>query len=372
MGLTVNGRTATHMRVQIPSWGCWYIDASVDSGEPISGAASVLANDLSLSGTVLSGGPDRGRAPVRIVGGKGGWGKPLPAKSYANDAGVKIATIVRDAAESCGETFDLSTATGNVGAAFVRPEGPASRVLELVAPRAWYVGEDGVTRLGTRKARELPMGVTRVSSDPARGTVALASEALAGLLPGLVVDGMVVVDVEHDASPTKVRTTVWGERQGGSRHLDAFRRLLEALDPDRPFRATYEYRVEGSEGKRLNLTPVRKSTGMPSLLRVPVRPGVPGADADYLQGMLVLVTFVDADPSRPAVVGFEEARGSNFVPDKIRLANGTMGAARQGDTVAISAAQLNAAGAMAGVTPVTFASGVTGAISSGSTRVRVG
>ena len=28
---------------------------------------------------------------VRVVGGAGGWGRTLPRKSYANDAGVKLA-----------------------------------------------------------------------------------------------------------------------------------------------------------------------------------------------------------------------------------------------------------------------------------------
>lgn len=360
MGLTVNGRTATHMRVSIGAWGTWYVDASLDSGEPISGAAVVVANDLTLAGTVLSGGPDRGRAPVRIVGGKGGWGKVLPGRSYANDAGVKRATIARDAAQSCGELFDLASASGVAGAAFVRPEGPASRALDLVAPGAWYVGEDGVTRLGKRPARELPMGVTRVSNDPARGTSLLASESLAGLLPGLVVDGKTVVDVEHDASPTKVRTTVYFARQGASRLLDPWQRLFEAFDPHRHFRATWEYRVDGNDGKRLNLSPARKSTGMPTLLRVPVRAGAPGIDADYLRGTLVLVAFVDADPTRPAVVGFEDPRGSNFVPDELRLAEGTKGAARDGDPVEIIILTGPAAGTHAGT------------IKGGSSKVMIG
>lgn len=369
MGLTVNGIAATHMRVQIPAWGIWYVDATLDSADEIAGPATAVLNDLTLSGTVLSGGAARGRAPVRIVGGRGGWGKILPPKSYANDAGVKISQIVRDAAESCGEAFDASTAAGVVGAAWAREEGPAARALELVAPGAWYVGEDGVTRLGARPARALPARVTRVApTDPARRTAILASESLAGLLPGLVVDGMTVVDVEHEASPAKLRTTVWGSRGGVSRRLEAFQRLFAALDPDRAYRAIYEYRVEGQTGKRLNLTPARKSTGMPSLLRVPVRPGVPGCDADYLPGMLVLVAFVDGDPSRPAVVGFEEARGGNFVPDELRLAEGTAGAAREGDTISISMAALNGAASPG----TSFTSGVTGTITSGSSKVKVG
>lgn len=362
MGMSLNGRTITHARTQTGAWGRWYVDAKIDGDAPISGAAKLVLNDLTLEAFVLSGGTDRGRTSVRVVGGKGGWGRELPAKSYANDAGVKIATVVRDAAESCGESFDASTASGTVGPSFVRPEGPAARVLELVAPGAWYVGEDGVTRLGKRPARELPMGVTRVSNDPALGTALLASETLSGLLPGLVVDGLAVVDVEHEITPGKVRTTVWTERRGASRQLVAFQKLFAALDPLRAFRGTYEYRVEGTQGKRLNLAPVRQSTGMPTLLRVPVRPGIPGADADYLNGTRVLVTFIDANPSRPAIVGFEDASGGAFVPTVLRLAEGTMGAAREGDSVEVT---LN-------IPSTPFSGTATGTITGGSSKVRIG
>jgi hypothetical protein len=73
------------------------------------------------------------------------------------------------------------------------------------------------------------------------------------------------------------------------------------------------------EGERLNLQPVRVSLGMPDLLRVPVRPGVAGARADVALGSTVLVSFVNADPARPVVVGFEAPDGQGFAPLRLDL-----------------------------------------------------
>lgn len=334
MGLTANGRTITHARTQFAAWGVWYVDVTLDSPEAISGSVDLELNDLRLKGTVLSGGAFSGRAKARIVGGAGGISRTVAPRGYANDAGVKVSTIVRDVADECGETFIAPSSSTSVGNAFARPEVPGGRVLELVAPRAWYVGEDGAIRLGRRAARSLPSSASILSRDEATGVVTIAGEELAPLLPGLTIEGREAVDIEHEISPGKVRTRAWLARAGeSSRQHEALRRLIVAAFPDLKFRGVTEYRVDGASGKRLNLTPVRQSSGMPSLLRVPVRPGIPGADADHAVGSKVLVSFIDADPARPCVTSFEDARSEAFVPDELRFAEGTKGVARKDDEV---------------------------------------
>jgi hypothetical protein len=263
---------------------------------------------------------------------------------WVDDAGVKIATVVRDAAELAGETVSLTT-TEKTGPGFVRPEGPASRVLELVAASAWYVGEDGVTRLGRRTTSTLDAKVPRVTPvDLARGTVTLAPTSLAALLPGVTVDGLEAVDVLHEITPKGVRSTIWGARGSErSRRLEAYRLLLDQLDPDRAFRAVWEYRVVTQSGERLTLQPVRVSTGMPDLSSVPVRPGVSGARSTVALGSRVLVAFVDGSPSRPVVVGFEDAEGEGFTPilteidasTFVNLGAGALPVARLGDLAGI-------------------------------------
>lgn len=321
MGLanaTMNDTRATRARISIPAWGCWYADVSLD-GE-VSYAAGAPAKikiaDLTLAGTVLSGGPAKGRSDYRVVAGKGGWGKTLPSRSYANDAGVRTATVIGDAAEAAGETLAAISRTLSVGPAYVRPEGPAAQVLAQLAPKSWYVDEGGTTRLGKRAPSKLSGAVTHGPVDLARKTVTLAAESIAAILPGLLIDGLEAVDVQHTINAKDgLRSTIWGARNAGtSRRLGGMMAVLDALDPDRAFRGVVEYRVVTQAGERLNLQPIRVSTGMPNLARVVVRPGVSGVSSQVMLGSRVLVGFVDSDPARPCVLAFEDAEGEGFTP----------------------------------------------------------
>lgn len=319
MGLTASlqGHRVTSARITMPAWGCWYADVSIDGEHEISGSSTLAAADLSLQCTVLSGGVQKGRSSYRLVAGRGGWGRAIPAKSYANDVGVKWSTVLGDAASAVGESLDLTTVPSErTGPAFVRPEGPASRVLELLSPSSWHVGEDGVTRIGRRAARPLTAAVPRVSDvDKARATVTLAPTSLAAIVPGITVDGIEAVDVLHVITADGIRTTLWGAGGSGTaRRTAAWRVLFDQMDPNRLFRGITEYRVVTQEGERLNLQPVRVSTGMPSLQRVPIRHGVAGCRSDVMPGTRVLVAFVDSDPGRPVAVGFEDAEGEGFTP----------------------------------------------------------
>jgi hypothetical protein len=346
MGLnnaTLNGHRAISARVSLPSFGCWYADTMLDGDVTLSGDVTLVVADLTLQGHVLAGGPDKGRSPFRIVGGKGGWGKSVPRKSYNNDGGVKLSTVLVDAAQAAGELLDTKTidSQARLGPAFVRPTGPAGRVLETVAPSAWHVGEDGVTRLGKRAASTFQDKAPRTTHiDKARSKVTLAAESISKLVPGVSVDGFEAVDVEHETSKDGLRTTIWGKRQANaSRRLTAFRAILDQLDPGRAFRGVWEYRVVTQSGDRLNLQAVRTSSGMPDLGRVMVRSGVAGAKSMLTPGSRVLVGFVDEDPGRPVVLAFEDWDGSGFKPlttsidatTAISLAGGVLPTARTGD-----------------------------------------
>lgn len=325
----LSGHTVTHARSAIPAWGISYHDVSVDGNVILSGAVTLTVADLVIKGTILSGGPGgSGRSFFRVVAGAGGWGKPLPKKSYANDAGVKLITVLVDAAAVAGETLDLTTIDpqARIGPYYAWVAGdPASRVLEQLVPGAWYVGEDGITRLGARPATTLTADATRTTqADLAAGTLTLASETIATILPGIVVDGLAAVDVEHTIdSKNGLRSKIWGSLAGStSRRLAAWKKLFEQLDPLRKFRGVSEYRVVTQDGQRLNLQPVRVSTGMPDLGRVMVRPGAPGVSASHHLGARVLVGFADSSPSQPFVFAFEDAEGGGFSPQSLAISAG--------------------------------------------------
>jgi len=313
---TLAGHRAVRAHVALPAWGAWYADVELDAEATLSGAVALKIAGLTLSGTVISGGPANGRSRYRIVAGAGGWGTTLPPKAYANDAGVKASAVLVDAATACGEQFDATTLpTTRLGPHWARHEGPACRALEQIAPSGWYIGEDGVTRIGARTATAWTGKAAHEPVDHASGSVVLAPETLEGLVPGAIVDGLTAVDVHHEVADGKLRSTIWGKLAGTtSRRLDAWRSLIDQIDPARKYRGIWEYRVVTVSGSKVNLQPVRVSAGMPDLARVPMAPGVAGAKSTLLPGARVLVCFVDASPARPMVVGFEDADGEGFTP----------------------------------------------------------
>lgn len=320
MGIaSLSNRLVIEAKSTIPAWGASYHEVTLDGEHTLSGKVELVIADLRVQCTVLSGGPSLGRSFYRLVAGSGGLGKTIASKSYANDAGVKLLTVLSDAMSAAGETLDTSSvdAQTRLGSSWVRVEDLACRTLELVSPQAWYVGEDGKVRIGRRAAKTLSITAPRTSQlDKARGMLTLASESIASILPGSIVDGLEALDVEHEFSAEKgLRTKIWGRLSANraSRRIDAMRAIFDQLDPDRRFRELSEYRVVAGTD-RLELQSVRVSSGMPDLSGVPVRPGVSGAKSTLTPGSRVLVGFVSADPSRPVVLAFDDAESAGFLP----------------------------------------------------------
>lgn len=326
---TFNGVVVTAVCVQLPAFGLWWADVEAATPTVLTGAVTLVVDDLVLKGTVMSGGAREARFRYRVVAGAGGWGRTIPAKSYVNDAGVKLATVLRDAAAECGEQLGTVPA-GTVGTSYVRPAGPASRVLEELVPRGWYVDELGVTQVGRRAAAKWTGEATRITDDAAvsRYEIAPAAAQLAKLLPGAVVDGVEAVDVEHELDGTtgKLRTTVYGRGIADTSRLpEALRRIVESFTAHHKYFAPWEYRVVLQSGERLDLQATRVSSGMPDLRAVRIRQGSGGVRVHPALGSLCLVSFVNGDPGRPVVTSFDDQDGAGAVALELALQAGTTG-----------------------------------------------
>lgn len=318
MTATLNGVTVTRAQVQVPAWGVWWADVEVDSPEPLTGSVTLAIADVEMVGTVQSGGALHGRGRYRISGGKGSWGKSIPRLAYHNDAGVKASTVLNDAARACGE--ELSGATNDrLGPHYVRREGAASLALNDIAPRNWYVDLDGITYIGQRVSTAYTGEATRVNPDPASSIIELATESLSGLVPGAVVDGVTAVDVEVTLDEKRLTARVYGDVTQSSRRVSALAQLVQQLFPDIRYRGVSEFRVVSQDGDRLNLQPVRASLGLPDLSRVAMRPGVAGSRNNVTDGTLVLVAFVNANPSRPVVVNFDSPDNPGWIPQTVEF-----------------------------------------------------
>jgi hypothetical protein len=331
--VTLNGHAASACLLTIPGVGLWYAGVDLADEVALSGSITLSVLGVSYQGYVIAGGVVDGRSRYRVVAGAGGWGRELAPRAYANDAGLTVAKLVADAAAEAGEPTPADVPTRVLGPHFNRPALPASFVLNQLAPRAWYAREDGVVAFGARPAlpaSSLPV----VARNPAARCVTLAlTDSAAGLLPGVATEYGSAADVEIELGPEGPRARLYAS-PAPSRRVSALARLLAAHDPGARFRGVHEYRVVTQTGERLNLQPVRSRAALPDLARVPVRAGVPGVKATHSPGSAVLVAFLDADPSRPAVVGFDEPTQPGWMPLFLELgAAPTLGVARQTDPV---------------------------------------
>ena len=325
---TLNGQPVTALRVCLPAYGLWWAEVECASDQVLKGAAQIVLDDLTLKGTVVTGGAYQTRTRHRIVGGAGGWGKQIPAQSYTNDLGVKRAIVLRDAAAACGESMGPSDPKVTVGASFVRAVGPASRVLEQECARNWYVDELGITQIGRRPAVPFTGAASRMVNDAAqnRYEIAPGEGTVSKLLPGIVVDGIEAVDVEHLLDESGLRTTIWGRGIAETSRLsEAMRRIVEAVTAGSKYFGAWEYRVVRRNGERLDLQTVRVSSGMPDLRNVRIRPGAAGVRSHPVLGSLVEVVFLNGDPGQPRVVAFDDQDGTGFVADEITLQAGPTG-----------------------------------------------
>lgn len=330
----INGHAASTALVSIPGVGLWYAGVDLAEAVALAGAVTLQVLDISFAGFVVAGGVVDGRARYRIVAGAGGWGRELAPRAYANDAGITVAKLVADAAAEAGEPAPVNVPTRTLGPHFNRPALPASFLLNHLAPRAWFAGLDGVVTFGDRPtlpASSLPV----VERNPAGRCVTVAlTDSAAGLLPGVATEYGTASDVEIDLGADGLRARLYAAPNALSRRAQAFARLLAAHDPGARFRGVHEYRVVTQSGERLNLQPVRSRASLPDLARVPVRAGVPGVKALHSPGSQVLVAFLDGDPSRPVVVGFDAPDQPGWMPLTLELgAAPTLGVARRTDAV---------------------------------------
>jgi hypothetical protein len=337
--VTLNGHAcAPGTRLQAGYTGVWWAD--IDLTEPVAleagTAAALHFAGTDCTGTVVSGGVADGRAAYRVVGGAGGWNQEIPRQSYQADNGIKISKVIADAAGLVGETV-ADAPTGVTGKHFTRATGPASHTLHLVAPNSWRVDFDGVTRFGARASSAYAGGGTVTRRVPGSGLLELAVDSTAGLVPGVTVEGSAPAsDVEFELSAGRIVVRVWASLAStpASRRNDARRRIQEAMFPALRYAGTYEYRIVTQVGERLNLQIVRAATRLPDLPRVSIRQGIPGAKATHALGSLVLVTFIDRDPGRPAVVAFDEPGSAGWMPTFLEFGDApTLGVVRLGDPV---------------------------------------
>jgi hypothetical protein len=342
---SVNDRRVTRLSVRVPWCGTWTAEVDFDESIPsdkLAGQARVQIGHLTLLGTLdpLLTGTYLAQSKAFVVGGAGGWARTVARKTYHDDGlGIKARTVIEDIARDAGETLGAcAPARERLGSDWERREGAASSALVLAAGSVpWFVGYDGVTQVGRRATADA--GTCEILDvDPRFRTVEIAAEDPSAVMVGSILRGrlakpMTVRELVIDVADGRVRLLAWGADGGLDTYVERSRLLRDlqavarAAMPELPYSRIYRYRVvKANPGDhRWELQAVSKAQRLPDIAPASVHPGIAGAVAKLSPGAVVLVQFVEADPSMPVITHFEAADGAGFVPIELALCAGRTG-----------------------------------------------
>ncbi len=311
---TLNAKDVLRACVSLPRTGVWH--AEVETTESaIAGAVTLAIAGLTLKGTVIGSTSYGGRTWYMIAGGAGKWRNAIAAKAYRGEIGIKLATVVTDAAADCGETLGtLPDVT--LGSAFVRTQAPAARVLDLASPESWYVDELGVTQIGVRPAKAFAGKYELLEKRLDVKRITIAAEDLTGLVPGATLEGIEAGSIRHELGPNGIRSHIYATsgRTSGSRLFQLIRRIVEMLTHPHLYHRVCEYQVVGVVAGYLDLEPTIPALGLPALTNVREYVGIPGGRGNPQNGSTVLVGWVNGDPTRPYVHSYDGEAATGFLP----------------------------------------------------------
>ncbi len=306
--ITLNGVRVISGPVTIPFYGAWVADVVLSDSTEIDTQATLVVGDLTLIGTIVRQASFVASRSARIVGGKGGWRKTIPARGYSHQAGVKLSTVVGDAASECGETIVLAS-DASLGTHYTRDEAKANSVLESEMGGAWWVDPSGVTQTSVRDSSPIVTPFTVVSWSGGKGQFEIASESIASWQPGRTftaptVEGVqtissVTYDVDNDG---KLRIHVLSTSVNQERLLASLRDLIRREVAATSFYGVYEYVIGPSIGLGLVTTIDATPTDsrMPSLTSVPLF-GI-GVVSPPIAGTKCRIRFINGDRKRPECI----------------------------------------------------------------------
>jgi hypothetical protein len=181
-----NGQSLTALRVTVPNSGRMVVEASAP--EPVALVAGLLTfqlSDLSVLAAPMRVGMFAGQWSSSAIGGRGGWGKVLPAKGYQSPIGVLNTQVFADAALAVGEFPPVVQAPQMLPQFFERRRGVASGVFRsLSGGQIWWVNGAGVAQVGFRPPSAVTAQFDLIECDRSRGRLVIATDSPAAFAPG--------------------------------------------------------------------------------------------------------------------------------------------------------------------------------------------
>jgi hypothetical protein len=302
--ILLNALRASTVRRVSPWSGAWSADVELDLDllpDLPTGPAVLTIDTTPLVCTIdpEQSGRFGSKARARVVGGRRGWEQSVPAQHFKNDGGILSTTVLTATGLLVGEVV-VDSAPTFLPADYVRPEGPASSVLQ---GRPWRIDATGTTIVGPRiPLPALPTSVQVLEWDPRTRVATIASDAI--IEPGLVLvdprfGTALIRDVEQTWGDGGTRATAWtmpltGDPAAAGTELVATVAAIAREAVGSTYRA-------GQEN-----VPVKKTSGLPPLKVTTVDPAFPGVSIKVTPGTIARVIFLEGDRTLPRVVGFEK------------------------------------------------------------------
>lgn len=373
MTATLNGVRVVEARVWIPARGAWFADLDVDP-DNANQVASIASATLSILGANMKCTVDpRGSGRFvssyrfRVVGGAGGWDKPVPRFGYHNDAGVTSRQIYQATAVAVGEVVNDSSPV-TYGPDFLQETGPASQVF---IDRKYYVDFNGVTQVAEWPSSTPDASTQILSYDADQKRIELSSDAM--ILPGMSFtdsrfDGTLIArDIEIKAGPENARITVWCSDVAVTRAVSALVNMTRAFAGVATLRS-YRYRVisQGVDG-RVVLQAVNPSLGAPDIGPISIWSGTQGdtalvalsseCDVHMQEGDRSLAVVASWAPGTlPTTRTVDASSEVDIGPTApiVKLGGGAKGVARVGDPIDFSNAMITSppGGGECTITPI--------------------
>lgn len=319
--VTLGGEGVASATLHVPNVGPWFADLELEDAPALTGKQTLKIGERAFVGTIdpRYDGTFGDRRRCRLVAGAGGWGKPVKAKDYHNDAGAKARAVADDAAREVGEALGtFAPAADRVGSDYVREARAASVALEDAAAGVpWWVDYVGVTHVRAREATKVAADAYEVVTfEPKSRIVSLVVDDVAAISIGSTLTErldapQVVRELEICVDASGIRVAAWcgGVPSARGRLASVLEALVEAVLARKLF-GKYRYRVVKAGGDaRLTLQAVRKGAGLPDLLPIVVWPGFAAGEINPREGSLVLVEFLEGDRKLPAVTNFMTETG---------------------------------------------------------------
>lgn len=216
MSVFLNDRSVSALSLTLPRIGVWHADVSLLPDDEVpAGKVTLESFGVKYQGTVLRSDRTETMPFARIVGGAGGFGTEIPAKSYrGTDVELPISEVLSAVGESLSPASD--SAPLRLRLPFwvrmqVRAGQALAALLAVARVPAWRVLADGTVWLGTETWPQSKLTDFHVlAQDPHLGRHEIYAVE-PSVFPGETWNGMHVSVVEHRFTQDRLVTNVWVE-----------------------------------------------------------------------------------------------------------------------------------------------------------------